>query len=33
VKNAYKSLVGILEGKRLLISPRFRWENDIIDAN
>jgi hypothetical protein len=28
-KNAYRILVGMLEGKRSLVGPRYRWENDI----
>jgi hypothetical protein len=31
--NTSKTLVGTLEGKRQLVSPRCRWENDIIDVN
>jgi hypothetical protein len=29
MRNAYKILVGITEGKRSLARPRRRWENDI----
>jgi hypothetical protein len=31
--SASKTLVGVLEGKRQLVSPRCRWENDIISVN
>jgi hypothetical protein len=29
LKNAYKTLVGMLEGKALLERTRRRWENNI----
>jgi hypothetical protein len=30
VRNAYSILIGKPEGKRLLIRPRHRWEDNII---
>jgi hypothetical protein len=29
MRNAYRLLVGKLEGKRPLLVPRFRWEDNI----
>jgi hypothetical protein len=29
MKNVYKMLVTELEGKRPLVRPRYRWENNI----